>query len=228
MKYFVLLCFVSLFSIVGNADVGDQSEGAVEVHNAKRDHLESRPIKTGKKAADKYFLKRSKNSHASRSPASGVRYMAIHVGFFPSEDVYKWRSSGDGDRVGRWTTGVTYRIGEWTNSMDLGFRAELTSFKVEDSHPLKLSLLPVITFPDAKSGFPLYFGAGAGLGVFFKQAQDESSLSLDYQIFAGVRFPNLLGSTGFLFETGLKSHLHLLSDGQYNGVFVAAGAVFDF
>lgn len=79
-----------------------------------------------------------------------------------------------------------------------------------------------------KSGFPLYFGGGAGVGVFFKQLRDESSLSLDYQLVMGLRLLRLIGETGLVLETGMKNHVHLLSDGQYNGVFLTLGAAFNF
>ncbi|MCB0369349.1 MAG: hypothetical protein KDD45_07815, partial [Bdellovibrionales bacterium] len=99
---------------------------------------------------------------------------------------------------------------------------------IVNEKPLKMSILPVLIFPEASSKFPLYFGVGAGLGVFFKQVQDESNVSFDYQLFMGARFFNVYGSTGFFIETGLKNHLHITSDGQFNGSYLAAGAVFTF
>lgn len=200
---------------------------------------------TGKKAADKYFIKRKERAENSstgeprsprKSPAesrsaskgpSSPRYLDIHAGFFTDEETYKWGKKNNDD-VGNFFVGVTYRLGEWTNSMDLSLRADFVSFEVDDKKPVKLSIQPTITFPDAKSGFPLYFGAGAGLGVYFKQAKDESSLSFDYQLVAGARFFNLIGDSGFLFELGLKNQLLLLSDGQHNGVYGALGGVFTF
>lgn len=83
-------------------------------------------------------------------------------------------------------------------------------------------------FPDASSKFPLYFGVGAGLGVFVKQLSGESAMSLDYQVLAGARFFDLFNNAGFFLEAGLKNHMHMLSDGQFNGTFVAAGSVFTF
>ncbi len=198
---------------------------------------------TGKKAADKFFIKRKargsksipsgtnnrQSSSSSRNPAgSGApRYLALQFGFFVDEETYKWGKLGKDD-VGGLIAGVTYRLGEWTNSMDLALRADFVSYEVDDKKPLKISLMPIVTFPDAKSGFPLYFGAGAGLGIFFKQAEAESSLSFDYQLLAGARFFNLVDSMGFVFEMGLKNQLLILSDGQHNGVYGSLGGVFTF
>lgn len=198
---------------------------------------ESSPSLTGKKAADQYFKKRKSsrvNRHqpprvTSRTPAAvgAPRYLSLHFGTFFSEETYKWGHENKDD-VGKFTAAVSYRIGEWTNSMDLLFRADFISYQVDDEKPYKISLLPMITFPDANSEFPLYFGGGVGLGVFFKQVGDESSLSLDYQLVAGGRFFNVLDGIGLSIEGGMKNQLHLLSDGQHQGVFASIGTVFAF
>jgi hypothetical protein len=44
----------------------------------------------------------------------------------------------------------------------------------------------------------------------------------------GVRFENIYEGAGFLIEGGLKNHLHLLTDGQFNGTYLAGGMVFVF
>lgn len=184
----------------------------------------------GKKAADQYFKKRKKAAQTRvrrPSAASKARYMALHLGAYVNEDTYKWGEKGNND-VGQLMGGVTYRVGEWTNSMDLLFRGDVMSFEVDDANPVKLSLMPMITFPDARSEFPLYFGAGAGIGVFFKQARGESSLSFDYQVVAGGRFFNVFDDIGLTFEAGVKNSILLFSDGQHNGVFTAVGTVFQF
>ncbi len=189
---------------------------------------------TGKSEADKYFTKRSKNNRSApkgevRGP-SGVgapRYLALQFGLFTSEDTYRWGKENK-DNVGQYLVGVTYRMGEWTNSMDLALRADVVSYKMDGREPIKLSLMPIVTFPDARSGFPLYFGAGLGLGVFFKQLDNESALSFDNQLLVGTRFFNLIEGLGLIFEVGLKNQLLILSDGQHNGVYGSFGGVFVF
>lgn len=190
--------------------------------------------KTGRESAQDYFKVRKKARSSSevsmnREPAaaSGVRYLTLHIGTFVDEGVYKW-GVGNSDDVGQLNFGVSYKVGEWVNSMDLLFRADFTTYTLGNGRAQKLSLLPMITFPDANSRFPLYFGGGLGPGIFFKQIDDEGSLSLDYQLVAGARFFDVLNSIGFMFETGIKNHILLLSDGQYNGVFINLGTVFAF
>lgn len=183
----------------------------------------------GEKAARKYFTERKSSKGARRGPTSGgTRHMNIYVGSYLSDKQYRWGGTDREEDVGKMIFGVSYRIGEWVNSMDLYFRGELQTFSIDDDQPTKLSLMPVIAIPDAKSGFPLYFGAGAGGGIFFSQLDNESDLSFDYLLMTGLRFQDLFDTWGFNFEVGLKGHIHLLSSGQFDGVYYALGAVFEF
>lgn len=209
-------------------------------HNSKTGF---RP-KVGRQAAAKYMSPQrpdqkdegggsgdsdTENNH-SRQPAgtSSVHYLALHIGSFVSDNSYKWGTPENQDNVGRWNLGVTYRMGEWINSMDLLIRFDVSRFALAEASVTKFSFLPLITFPDASSRFPLYFGAGMGIGFFGTQLAGESSLSLDYQLMAGARFFNVWDLTGFFIEGGVKNHLHLLSDGQYNGTFITTGLLFTF
>jgi hypothetical protein len=110
----------------------------------------------------------------------------------------------------------------------LNVRFDFTEYKLDSDRATKLSILPLITFPSISTRFPLYFGIGAGAGVFFTQVSEESNLSFDYQLITGVRFTDLLEHTGVFVEFGLKNHLLLLSDGQFNGTALSAGAIFTF
>lgn len=115
--------------------------------------------------------------------------------------------------------------------MDLNLRIDFIQYKISgtgEQKPLKMSIIPLITFPDASSKFPLYFGFGVGPGVFFRQTDNEASLALDYQLIAGARFFDVFENAGFFIETGLKNHLQLWNAGQFNGTFLSAGAVFSF
>jgi len=191
--------------------------------------------RVGKEAAAKYFESKTSGSSSSTA-AAGDRdhYLALHIGFFIDSDAYSWGVDHNGynmnhaDDPGKLNLGLTYRMGEWTSTMDLNFRADFQTYELGKDKPLKLSVMPLITFPDAYSQFPLYFGAGLGPGIFFKQVSQESSISIDYQLIAGARMFDLIENTGFFLEFGLKNHLLLLSDGQFNGVFIAGGAMFTF
>lgn len=186
---------------------------------------------TGRKAAEKFFTKNPSQTQesSSRITSSDDHYMMVGLGAFVNSKSYKWGPKRSDDDPGEFLATVTYRFGEWVNSMDMLFRLEYQTYDVEASKdPKKLSLLPMIIFPDARSGFPLYFGAGIGLGIFMSQPDNESNLSLDYQLVVGGRMLNVFNSVGFYIETGIKNHVHLLSSGQFDGVFVTFGSTFTF
>jgi hypothetical protein len=179
----------------------------------------------GRDAASKYM-----GVSGSRRPAgtTAPRYLAIHIGPFISDSSYHWGHANKVNDAANWTAGMTYRLGGWDQSADFALRFDLSTYSLPEGHATKISVLPIVMFPDASSRFPLYFGAGAGLGIMAKQLPDESPLVLEYQIFGGVRFFELFGSTGLFLESGIKNHLSIFSDGQFNGIFMAAGAVFTF
>ncbi|MEZ4871569.1 MAG: hypothetical protein R2827_04835 [Bdellovibrionales bacterium] len=185
----------------------------------------------GKKAADRYFIERNSSpqvrARKQRARLQNAHYLSLHLGGFIEDDAYVW-GKGDEVNVGEMNFGISYQFGEWVNSTDLLMRIDFTSFSLSEGESTKMSIMPIVTFPDAKSGFPLYFGAGIGAGVFFKQIRGESSLSIDYQMLAGARFFDVFDNVGITIETGLKNHVHIFSDGQFNSSFVQAGTVFVF
>ncbi|MCB0413492.1 MAG: hypothetical protein KDD50_04110 [Bdellovibrionales bacterium] len=185
----------------------------------------------GNSKADTYFSKRSKSNRSTKPSSSkfvpAPHYLALQIGSFFNDNAYQW-GSAEKEGVGEFNAGVTYRFGEWVDSTDFVIRMDFGSYNLATGPSTKMSILPMITFPDANSGFPLYFGLGAGLGIFFKQVDSESDISLDYQLIAGTRFFNVIENMGLIFETGMKNHFNLLSDGQYNSVFLSAGTVFVF
>ncbi len=187
--------------------------------------LSATPVKkepvVGRAAAQRYFIK---GDHSLNSV--NARLLSLHVGGYLRSKAYQWGDHSTYERAGVQTTGVTYKVGEWTQAMDLNLRIDYMQFEFEHSKPIKISFLPLLTFPDSATGFPLYFGIGAGPGIFLSQMEKESNLSLDYQLIFGVRWLDVWRQSGFFIESGIKDHVHLLSDGQFMSQFLTAGAVF--
>jgi hypothetical protein len=179
------------------------------------------PKVVGRKAAEKYFKSPSedyaKNTH---------RLLGLHFAQFLSSKSYKWGGDEPVDKSGIQAMGLTYKMGEWTDSMDLNLRIDYQQYVIHENRPIKLSFLSAITFPDAAANFPIYFGGGIGAGVFISQIEEESPISLDYQLFLGARLVNVIGRGGFFIEYGVKDHLLILSDGQFIGQYLAMGLVF--
>ncbi len=178
----------------------------------------------GRAAAGKFF---KRNVDAI---TGDHRYMAIHLGRFMDSQAWDWGQREKLDGVGNYNLGVTYKMGPITDgeTMEWHIRIEATDYDLLDKKPFKLSFLPMIIFPDVASKFPIYFGGGIGLGAFIRQLPDESYLTLDYQLVLGARFFDIYGSMGFFVETGIKNHLHLLTNGQVNSTFLGIGTVFTF
>lgn len=178
--------------------------------------------KVGRGAAAKYFEAKEESSSSS-----GDSVLMLHVGQYRNSESYKWKGSDKREDIGKANYGVTYLYDEW-NSFDLNFRADFSEYKLDDKSASKLSLMPLIIFPRAETRFPVYFGVGGGLGVFFTQIEEESNLSLDYQLLVGVRLMDLYEGVGAFLEYGMKNHLHVLSDGQFNATALNIGAIFSF
>ncbi|HMN69390.1 MAG TPA: hypothetical protein PKC28_12685 [Bdellovibrionales bacterium] len=188
---------------------------------------------TGKARAREYFQTRENEvapAKAARRPAQEggtPRYLALHIGSFFTSSAYSWGRNNQED-VGKLNAGLTYRLGEWVNSMDWALRVDYTNYQLDEGSARKLSFGAILTFPDSNSRFPLYFGGGLGAGFFIKQIDDQSAIALDYSLFGGARFLDVIDNLGFMVEVGLKNHLHLLETGQFNGVFINVGTVFAF
>ncbi len=195
--------------------------------------------KVGKKAAARYFQGEAGASpepqpQTNRAPSNiesltpEDHFLTFGFSNYLSSDSYRWGKNGSEDKVGKWGLDMMYRTTQFSNTIDGAIRVSYNEFEVDQARASKISFMYAITLPDAGSQFPLYFGAAAGPGVFLKQLPDESPLSLDYQLYLGLRLFNIMDKTGFYVEGGLKNHLQLTSDGQLNGTFVSAGAVFAF
>jgi len=195
--------------------------------------------KVGRSVAAKYFEKNTNEKRKSlrymaeetgedeASVNTAGRYLAVGVSLFSKSEAFNWGTNSKELDVGKLGFDMTYRLSQ-SNNIDYALRVLYTEYIAVNQKANKMSFMYAVTLPDAGAEFPLYFGAALGPGAFFTQLKDESSLTLDYQLFLGLRIFNLLDKTGFYFEGGMKNHLQLTSDGQLNGTYLACGAVFTF
>lgn len=200
--------------------------------------------KVGKSAAARYFQLEKKNerrsmasndtdsSYGSSSSSSGSQlkdhFMALGFGTFSDSTAYNWAHNGKETGMGKWGADLTYRFAEQDYLFDESLRISYNEYKPAEQEASKLSILYAITFPEASSKFPIYFGLAGGLGVYLKQVPDESLISFDYQLYLGLRAFNLFDSVGVYVEGGMRNHLHITSDGQFNGTFLSLGTIFNF
>ena len=196
--------------------------------------------KVGRAAAAKYFQKNSNQDQSSTrdlasetgssagNSGSGTRFLTFGASVYTKSDSYGWGKGGDESGIGKWGVDMSYRLSQYNNLLDYSLRVSYNEYEPNNQRTSKLSFMYAATLPDAESRFPLYFGAGAGAGVFLNQLSGESPLTLDYEVFLGMRLFDIFERTGFYLEGGLKNHLQLTSDGQLNGTYISTGAVFTF
>ena len=210
-----------------------QSQGEHEAQKYFRGNRGRRPAsddtdKNESKDLDREFEHDKTTDRDSDVMTGDTHYMALHIGGFLSSDSFQWGASPHISNTGNLTAGLTYRMNPLGRLADWALRVDFIGYTLPEGKSLQVAFLPLLLFPESSSKFPIYFGIGAGLGIFPTQLPGESVLGIHYQLLAGVRFFNVLGSTGFFLETGLKNHFFLLSDGQFNGLFLTAGALFTF
>jgi hypothetical protein len=181
----------------------------------------------GRGTAQKYFTQEKNQDHGGGGGASGDNILMLHLGRYIDTQAYSWAPSPMASGVGQANYGVTYLFDQW-HGMDLNIRVDYSEYDIVGTRATKLSFLPLISFPKTETRFPLYFGIGAGPGIFMQQVKNKSSLSFDYQLVVGLRFQELIQGTGAFIEFGMKNHLHILSEGQLNGMTFAFGPVFNF
>lgn len=155
------------------------------------------------------------------------RYLNFYLYNALKDIAYSWGSERQ-DQLLNWSAGISYKWDNFGKFGDSIFKAKVSSFSLNDKSILKNSLLFGLSFPDVDSGFPFYFGASIGAGIFFNQIESESILSLDYQAYLGLRLINIYDTIGAFIEWGLDNHFLALSVGQYNSTYLAVGLSFVF
>ena len=151
----------------------------------------------------------------------------LHLGLYTDSQAYEWGPNSAIAGTGQSTYGVTYLFSEW-HGMDVNFRADFSEYSIAGNRASQLGLIPLLTFPRVESRFPLYFGVGAGPGIFLQQLSNSSSLAFDYELLIGLRFTEIDGALGLFVEYGMKNSIFLLSQGQFNGTALDGGVVFTF
>ena len=180
---------------------------------------------TGRDAAMKYFRGKKSSRSRTRGPQSaevpGRQLLGVAVGNLLSSKNYHWMENDD---VGGWNLELAY-----TRS-DQGWFArryslELQQFSANEARLSKLSFLFTFLFP-RRLEFPVYIGFAAGPGYFIKQRRNESEFSIDYKAFLGLRLndPN----SQYFLQSGVKNHVHVLSDGQFIGWYISSGVAYKF
>ncbi|MCB0379169.1 MAG: hypothetical protein KDD33_11820 [Bdellovibrionales bacterium] len=182
---------------------------------------------TGKKAAQKYFVKKGEEgrSTASTSITSAGNYkglFTLSAGTLFASKSYNWaeQQSPTG-----WSLQLDYHRRLKSSFFATVYQLEMQKFQTSPREASKLSFLFGVTVPKNLE-FPVYIGVAAGPGIFLKQLAGESLLTLDYKGFVGLRYNQ--DHSQFFLESGVKNHVNVLSDGQLSSWFLASGVAYKF
>ena len=182
---------------------------------------------TGKAAAMKYFTKGQRSVSSVPAPSAGAaasgvseQLLAISVGSLINTKSYHWSEQ----ELAGWNIEAFYQRNT-SGYFGQGYHLELQKFATDSEEFSKISFLLSFSFPRRLS-FPVYLGVAAGPGFFLKQQEGESEFALDYKAWLGLRL-NEKHSQYFL-HSGVKNHVHVLSDGQFVGWFVSSGVAYKF
>ena len=180
---------------------------------------------TGKSAAMKYFTGDAKKQISTRNPAGSgevpsQKILAVAVGSLINSKNYNWSE----ENFSGWNVEAFYQSAG-TGYFGQGFHLEMQKFAADNTELTKLSFLVSLTFPRRLS-FPVYLGLAAGPGYFLKQQENESDFTFDYKAYLGLRLHQV--NSQYFVQSGVKNHVHVLSDGQFVGWFVSSGVAYTF
>ena len=127
------------------------------------------------------------------------------------------------------TLGYSQRIKEVPAIGDFNIRVELLYMTLSTHREWLVDIVPVFVLPDVRSGFPIYVGGGGGVGLFPRHlVRKKPALSLNAQLFAGMRIVDWYENGGAFGEASVKMHLPFYDTKLYMEVFLTLGCLFSF
>ena len=104
--------------------------------------------------------------------------------------------------------GLSQRLREFPLFGSADLRVELRSMRLSTHREWLISVTPVFSLPDVSSGFPVYAGAGGGVGLFPRHlVKKRPVLSLNALLFGGVRMVDWYENAGAFGEVGVQFQL---------------------
>ena len=125
--------------------------------------------------------------------------------------------------------GFDQRLQDYPALGDLNIKTELNFITIQDKPVTVIQISPTFSTPDIRSGFPLYVGAGAGVGLSPDMIiESKMPLFLNAQIFSGIRFVDWYKNAGFKLEVNMKMETSLSELDLRLEVIGLMGLVFSF
>ena len=183
----------------------------------------------GRDSGYKYVIR---NYFSSRKPnVESHQGSPRHLGLYLGTSLYGETTDQDTfNPFSSFVFGLSQRISEYPAIGDLSIRVELLSMKFADKkREWLVDVVPVFSLPDVRSGFPVYVGAGGGLGLFPRHiVRKEPVLSFNARLFAGVRVLDWYENMGFFGEVSVKTQFPVYDAKLYMEVLLTFGSLFSF
>ena len=112
---------------------------------------------------------------------------------------------------------------------DFSLKTEIQNFRLKTGRVTQINITPLFSMPEARSKFPVYVGLGLGFGFYpHFILTGKPALSLNGQLFAGLRLLNLYENLGLNGEAALHMHVPLKEKELYMETIGSLGLLFSF
>lgn len=176
------------------------------------------PPDTGYRSAVKYFTKKkpvkvNENSYeVDLSDAEDDMLLSLDTEFFLNNRPSDESLVNDGE----W--GLNLGLFWDETYFSHGVQVDYLTYGEDEK---KISLLGGLIYPRIQTRFPLYIKGHLGLGYFTGDSFGRETLSIDYNLYTGVRF--FSGSMLFNIEVGSKNYTKLLRSAYLNSFVLSSG-----
>ena len=158
-------------------------------------------------------------------PAPHRRSMLLYVG----SSVYSAAKGFKGDPFASVILGFRQQFKEVMGIGDFSLKTEIQSLKLKTGRATQINVTPVFSLPGAGSGFPVYVGLGGGIGFYpYFILDSKPSLSVNLQLFTGLRLLNLYENLGVNGELALHAHIPFREERLYMETITSLGLIFSF
>ena len=179
-----------------------------------------------KKLGYRYII----DNYFSKRQASGV-YQDYSKSFtlYSGMSFYRESTERSFKPFSSFVLGFNRRLKEIPQLGDLNLQAAVISSQMATHRAVLLEITPRLTIPEIRTAFPLYVGAGLGLGFYPRYIiREQPFLSVNSQFFIGLRFFDLYYNLGFSAELNLKIHSPFSESEIYLETLGRMGLIFRF
>ena len=180
-----------------------------------------------KKKGYGYTLKKYFSGRKKIPSSSSYRNMVLYVGssLYSDSTAKNFKSIPFSSVI----AGFRQPIREVPQVGDFSLKTEIQNFRLKTDRVTQINITPLFSLPEAQSKFPVYVGLGIGFGFYpYFILAGKPALSLNGQLFAGLRLINLYKNLGLNGEVVLNMHVPFKERELYMETIANLGLLFSF